>query len=244
MRHLFLILGLLFAVIALHAQQERKFIRKGNELYDIKKYEEAEIQYRKSLEKNPSSFEATFNIANALYKKEKYDEAAQQYFALTTKASNKNDLSKLYYNIGNALLQSGKIDDSIEAYKQALRNNPADLEAKYNLSVALKMKQQGQNQENKEQDQQDKQDKDKQDQQNQQQNEQQKQDQKQDQQQQQQDQQEQDKKEGQQGKKEQMISREEAERILQALENDEKQIQEMVKKKMQQPQQSKTMKDW
>jgi len=191
-----LILGfLLVAVNTVFAQSERKFIREGNTSFENKKYSDAEVAYKKSLGKNQESYEGNFNLGDAYYKQGKYDEAAKQFDMLKLQKKDKNSNAAALHNLGNTLLQSQKYPESIEAYKEALKLNPKDEDTRYNLAYAQAMLKQQQQQ------QQQNQDKNKED--------------KKDQQKKNQEQQKQ-----QQQKKE--ISKEDAERILQALNNDEK----------------------
>ena len=223
------------------AQQERKYIREGNDLFDKQDFEKAEVEYRKAADKKADSFEAAFNMADALYKQKKYDEALKQFSALAEKEKDKKRLGEIYHNIGNTLLSMEKTDESIEAYKESLRNNPDSEQTKYNLEFARHQKQQQQQNQDKNQDkqeqnqdQQQNQDKNQQnkdqnqeqnkDQQNQEQNQQQNKDQQQNQDQQNKDgKQDQDKQQQQQGQpqpQEGKISKEDAERLLEALQND------------------------
>jgi len=226
-----LLAGILIVIpVVLNAQGQRKFIRQGNKEYDDKAFKESEIQYRKALEKDLSSYEGNFNLGDALYKQEKYEDASRRFVDLTGKETDSKDLARIYHNLGNSLLQSGRLEESIDAYKNALRNNPDDFETKHNLAWAMNMlqqqqqqQQQDQNQDNKDQNQ----DQDQQDQQNQDQA-----NQEQDQQQQPQDQQR------------DKISREDAERILEALQQDEKQLQEKLKKQMARTQRVAVLKEW
>lgn len=250
------------------AQQERKFIREGNELFEKQDFEKAEVEYRKAADKKANSFEAAFNMADALYKQKKYDEALEQFSALAKQETDKERLGEIYHNIGNTLLAMEKTDESIEAYKNSLRNRPASEQTKYNLEFARHKQQQdqqnqdqnkdqnkGQNKDrtriikdqNKDQnqDQQDQnkdqqdQNKDRQDQNKDQQNKDQ-----QDQNKDQQNKDRQDQNKDQQNKNDQnkdqqqqqpqqqqgKISKEDAERLLEALQNDEKNVQEKVQK--------------
>jgi len=211
---------LIILTTSLFSQEERKHIRSGNKDYIKNNYEDSEISYRKAVEKQSDStgaYKAAFNLSDALYKQEKYPEAINQLNYLKTQQKNKTDLAKVYHNLGNAYLTSGELDKSIDAYKNALRNNPKDNETRYNLAFAQKMKQQQQQQQQQQDQNQDNQDK-KEEQQEQKQEEQDKeQDQEQDQEQQQQEQ-------------KQEMSKEEAERMLQAIENDEKDLQKELKK--------------
>lgn len=233
--YILLILFLSLGNIIFAQKNERDFLRSGNKLYNDSMFIKAEVDYRKALDINPKSTEAIYNLGNTLSQQQKFKEAIEQYDAAARIEKNKNKLAQIYHNMG-VLLQTGKqYAQSIEAYKQALRNNPKDDETRYNLALAQKMlKEQQQNQQN----QQNQQKEDKQ--------EQQKQDQQQDQQQnkedQQQNQQEQPPKPEQQ--KDNEMSKENAEQLLNAVMQDEKEVQDKVKKQMQQVQSGKLDKDW
>ncbi len=240
------------------AQTERKFIREGNDFFEKQDFEKAEVEYRKASDKRAESFEAAFNMADALYKQKKYEEALSQFTALAKKETDKERLGEIYHNIGNTLLAMQKTDESIEAYKESLRNRPASEPTKYNLEFARQKQQQEQNKDqqnqdknqDKNQDQDQNQDKENQDKENQNQDKDQGKDQdKKDQQEQNKDQQNQDKKDqqGQQQEQPSKISKEDAERLLEALQNDEKKVQEKVQKQKVQEQKAKKMKiekDW
>ena len=218
-----------------YSQAERKFVRRGNRQYEDKKYQEAEIQYRKALEKSPGSVAADYNLGNSLYKQKQFDAAAQRYKELSGKQKDGQTLNSDYYNLGNALYKSGKYQECIDAYKNALRKMPGDMDAKHNLQLAMKkldMQKQQKNQEN----QQNKQDK-KQD------------DKKDDKQQQNQDNKNQqpDEKKDQQQAKQNMngqISSQDAERILQALENEEKNVLRKVQEQQKQVKKVPVEKNW
>jgi Ca-activated chloride channel family protein len=199
---------LVIAVSPVIAQTDKTLIREGNKSYNNKKYSDAEVSYKKSLGKNQKSYEGNFNLGDAYYKQGKYDEAAKQFELLKSQKKDKKTEAAAMHNLGNTLLQNKKYEESIEAYKQSLKINPADEDTRYNLAYAQAMLKQQQQQQQQQQQNQDKNNKDKKDQQKQQQ-------QKQEQQKQEQAQQKQ-----QEQKKE--ISKEDAERILQALNNDEK----------------------
>ena len=218
-----------------HAQ--RKEIVEGNTEYAGGRYRNAEAAYKKSVEKAPQQFIGSYNLGNALYRQNKFDEASQQYLNASAN-NNVNELqSKSMFNMGNSLLKSEKYSESIEAYKKALRLNPKDEDARYNLSYAQKklqqqQQQQDQNKDNK--DNKDKKDQQKKDQQqdkkDQQKKDQEKQDQQKD------DQAKQDQKKEEQKKqepKQPKLSKEEAERMLKALKNDEKDLQKEKAKKYQ-----------
>lgn len=269
-----LILLMLACALSVSAQQERKFIREGNGLFNGQDFEKAEVEYRKAIDKKALSFEGGFNLGDALYKQKKYEEALQQFSSMAKEEKDKERLGELYHNIGNTLLAMEKTEESIEAYKESLRNRPGSAETKYNLEYARNKQQQQQdqdkdNQDNKDnQDQKDQQNKDNQDQnkdQNQDQKDQDQKDQNKDQQdkdQQNKDQQDQNKDQNQDNKDNQdkqdqqqqqpqeqqgKISKEDAARLLEALQNDEKNVQEKVQKQKAQEQKAKKMKiekDW
>ena len=232
---------------------EGDHIRKGNKFYADSLYEKAEIEYRKALELNPESVDAMYNLGNALFyqipqSQEKGQEAMKQYTTAAKLETDKSRLAQIYHNLGTLMYMAQQYPQSVEAYKESMRNNPYDNETRYNLAKAIHMlKQQQQNQENKEQnqEQQQQQKQEQQQQQEEQQNKEQEQQQNQQQDNQQQEQQEeQQQQQQQQQQAEEQISKENAEQILNALMQDEKEIQEKQKKMMQQ-QRGKTLeKDW
>lgn len=150
-----LIFSILSLSIAAQAQDERKYIRKGTSQYGDENYLESEIEYRKALDKEKASFEAQFNLGDALFKQEKYDEALEQFQSLSAKEKDKYRLSQIFHNIGNTHFVKQEFEKSIDAYKKALRNNPMDDATRYNLIAAQKMLQQQQNQDQKDQQDQD-----------------------------------------------------------------------------------------
>ncbi len=195
---------------------------------DTVKFANAETEYRKALNKRPTDLKWNYNLADALYKQLRFDEAEGKFNELGEKMETPIEKSRAFHNMGNSQLMQQKIDESIESYKKALRQNPSDLDTKYNLAYAQMLKQQ-QQQQQQNQDQNKDQDKDQnQDQQQNNQNQDQNQDQ-QDQQNKQNQQQNQDQ-DQQQQQQQYKISKENAEQLLQALQNDEKDIQDKVKK--------------
>ena len=238
-----LIIGMFLLPALIYGQAERKFIRQGNKQYQEEVYDESEILYRKALEKEDQSYSGEFNLGDALYKQEKYEDAARSFDKLAENQTDPVKLGELYHNLGNSMLKANQLEAAIEAYKQSLRNNPGDDETRHNLAYAQQMQQQQQQQQNQDQDQdQDQQDQN-QDQQDQQQQDQQdqNQDQQDQQQQDQQDQQQQDQRDQQQ---QPQISREDAERMLQALQQNEQELQEKLKKEKAQARKVRVLKDW
>lgn len=205
--------------VALNAQTDKKFIRKGNREYDKNKYSESEISYRKAVDNNKQSPDALFNIGDALYKQDKFEEAGNQFIENANQNVDMDKKSAGLYNLGNSLLKANKLPESIEAYKNSLKLRPDNVEAKYNLAYAQDLLKEQQEQ----QKQQQQQDKNNQDKNNKDKNKDQNKDKSDD-----KDQSDQDKKQEQEPE-DQAISREDAERLLNSLANDEKDVQEKVK---------------
>lgn len=133
------------------AQMGNDDIRTGNKLYKNEKYVEAEIEYRKALQKNNRSFEANYNLGNALFRQGKYPEAFEQYKkSAPLSTESKQKLASNFHNMGNTFMTGQQYKEAIEAYKQALINNPKDNETRYNLAYAQAMlqKQQNRNEQN------------------------------------------------------------------------------------------------
>lgn len=228
--NLILLLFILAIPIMGMAQNEKSLVRKGNRDYKKGDFSEAELQYRKSIEKNNKTQEGKFNLGDALYKQGKYDEAAGTFQNLSNEKTDKDLKAKSFYNQGNALLKAEKYQESANAYKESLKINPKDEDARYNYVYALsKLRQQQQQQQDKNnkdnknnkdknKDQQKNQDKkdDKKNDKNQQQN---------------QNQQQKDQKDQKEQAQQPKISKEDAERMLQAVNNDEKELQKKMAKK-------------
>ena len=209
------------------AQTVRSQISDGNRAYNKGKYTDAEVDYKKALEKNPKSKEAQFNLGNAYYKQQRFDESMREYGNSGVSMKSPKERAATFYNAGNSLYKSNKFQEAINAYKQSLRLNPNDEDTRYNLQMArakLAQQQQQQKQQNKDQ----KQDQNK-DQQKQNQQQDQQQNQKQNQQQQKQEEAKQDQTR-QQIQKNQM-PKQEADRILDAMRNNEKEVQKNLRKR-------------
>ena len=230
----FYILSMLLLASTAHGlaqdKTDRDYLRSGNKLYNDSLFIKAEVDYRKALELNPKSTDAMFNLANALLMQQKAQEAMEQYESVSKIEKDKQKLAQIYHNMG-VILQSGKqYPQCIEAYKESLRNNPKDDETRYNLALAQKLlKDQQQDQQNQDQQQQ-------------------QQEQKEDKQDQNKDQQEQDQKDQQQNQQQQQqnkneMSKENAQQLLNAVMQDEKDVQDKIKKQIQ-IQGKKLDKDW
>ena len=225
---------LLGGIVSVHAQQktDRDYLRSGNKLYNDSLFIKAEVDYRKALDINPKSTDAMFNLGNALLMQQKVKEAMEQYESVSKVEKDKSKLAEIYHNMGVILQSAKQYPQCIEAYKESLRNNPKDDETRYNLALAQKLlKDQQQNQQNQDQQQQQQQDQKKQQQQEK-----------------NQDQQEQDQKDQQQQQQQQQqnkneMSKENAQQLLNAVMQDEKNVQDKVKKQIQ-IQGKKLDKDW
>lgn len=246
-------LAILLGTLCLQAQPAHRYLRQGNEAYGEQEFKDAEEYYRKSLAER-STAKGSYNLGNAIYQQGRYKESIRRFEHAAETSTNDEAKASAFHNLGNAYLQEGQPEQAVEAYKNSLRLRPGDQSTKYNLAMAqrLLLKQQQQQQ-----------------QQNQQQQEQQK-DQQQQQQQsgqsqgQQDQQQQQQKQQGQQGQQEQeqqqqnaspekqqsgqpqnegrALSQEEAQRLLDIIEEEELRVMEKMKKEGQPA--SRSGKDW
>ena len=129
--------GSLFFYFGSHAQQVDQTILKGNNLYKQKQYEPAAKAYDEALAKDPANRTARFNKANTTYRLSKPDEAVKEFSDLAFKDRAPEEKSGAYYNEGVVLSNQKKLEESIEAYKNSLRQNPNDKDARENLQKAL-----------------------------------------------------------------------------------------------------------
>lgn len=225
------VVAVLFLLVATgaQAQGDRLLVRQGNKQFRAGNYAEAEVSYRKAVEKNPRNAQAHYNLGNALLGQRKDSAAVVQFENAAKQETNAMRKAQSYHNIGVICQGQKQYAQAIEAYKEALRNNPTDDETRYNLELCKRQQQQQQNQQNQQnkdnKDNKDKKDqKDKQDQQKQQDKKEQKQD--------------------QQQQQKQQMSRENAEQMLNAAIQEEKQTQERMKKAQQQPNRRRLEKNW
>jgi tetratricopeptide (TPR) repeat protein len=220
---------LIINIIPASAQKERKLLRNGNRNYARDVFDESELSYRKALDIDPAYFDAEFNLGDVLYRQEKYEEATNKFNKLSLSELEKDKRAESFFNLGNSQLKAEKLEESIEAYKNSLRIDPNNLEAKHNLAYVQDLFQEQQQQQQQQDNQDQNQDKDKDQQQNNEENN-------------SQDQQEENEQEQEQN--EQQMSREDAERLLQALAADENEVQEKVKKAKAARQKVRTLKEW
>lgn len=206
-KYIVLLLLMLTATNLMAQKAERNYLRRGNRFYKDSTYVDAEINYRKALDANPNSTMAMYNLGNALIYQNKPQEALEQYAAVANIEKDKENLAKDLHNVGVIWHTQKDYQKAIAAYKEALRKNPHDDETRYNLALAMKMLKDGQQQN-----------------QNQEQNQQEQQEQQQNEQQQQQQNQEQN--------DENQMSKENAEQLLRSVMQDEKNVQDKVKKQV------------
>lgn len=151
---LVVLLSMVSASVCAQQTQALQLIKKGNEQYRKNEMNKAVADYKKALDADPANETALFNLANAYFRQHRQVDAAQTYLSIIKKSSNKQLLSKAYYNQGVILSKQNNLEQSINAYKNALRLNPDDKEARENLQKALlelKKKKQPEKKENKKQ---------------------------------------------------------------------------------------------
>lgn len=209
-----IVMCVLLSGVSLFAQEDKKDVRRGNKDYRKSNFKEAEIDYRKALLKDSTSFAATYDLANALYSQKDYEGAANTLEKLSNSAPESQYADRYYFNKGNVSLQKKDYQTAVDDFKQALLRDPGDLQAKESYIYAKKMLENqengGEGESNKDQQNQDQQNQD-----------------------QQQNQQpsdgQQDKQEG-EGQAQQQISVQQAQQILKAIQAKEKETQEKVEK--------------
>ena len=211
-----LFIALMASVSAFSQKTARDYLRSGNRLYRDSLFVKAEVEYRKAIDLEPTLPDAKYNLGNALLMQQKAQEAMEQFQDAARLEKDKEKLAKIYHNMGVILQASQQYPQCIEAYKESLRNNPHDDETRYNLALAQKMLKDQQGGGGQSQQDQQEQEQDKQDQQQQQQ---------------------------QQQQQENQMSKQNAEQMLNAVMQDEKDVKEKVQKAMQM-QGRKLDKDW
>lgn len=160
------ILFALFAAVDSAAQQmpERSLVRQGNRAYNQGSYERAIDRFEKALEASPDSYEAAYNLGNALYKAERFDSAELTIRKIAADTLRpRTEQAEAFYNLGNAQFRQKKYKEALESYKQSLRLNPSDMEAKYNYAYTKRLLDRDKSQQQNQQNQQDQQNQDQQD---------------------------------------------------------------------------------
>lgn len=251
MKRCIYIIGWLCIPLVGNAQIQKIDLNKGNQAYRDSAFDASLERYERALAEDENLVEARYNRANALLRKSAkmaeeaakmdndtlreyqlqsaktlMDEAAEEYERISQMSDNEDDRNKALFNQGNARLMGGEIDKSIEAYKNALRIDPEDEQARYNLAYAQRLKQEQEQQQQQQQQDQQEQEEQEQEQQDNPQNE------------------PQDNQEQQQEQQPDQMSKEDAEKLLEAMMQREKELQEEVNKRRHRAQIMKVEKDW
>ena len=243
----------LVTMVVAWGQNERKVIRQGLRAYKAGEFSEAEVQFRKAGDINQESFEAEFNTGTALYGQEKYEETVKQYESLAKQSQgavedDPESLAHIWHNMGNSLLEAQQYGPSIEAFKNSLRLKPDDYDTKYNLAYAKQKLKEQQNQDQGGENDQQQGEKDEQEQNQDDQlkslGEQNQDDRLKNEEEQKQDQEQQEQEDQQQQPQSREISKEDAERMLNAIQQQEKDVKAKVDKKKAAAAKVKTEKDW
>ena len=228
-----ILLALCLSSLSVNAQNDRSLIRHGNKEFRAGNYANAEVDYRKALEKNPKNSQALFNLGNTLFAQRKDSAAIQNYENATNIETNPKRKAMAYHNIGVVCQNHKMYGEAIEAYKNALRLNPHDDQTRYNLELCKrqKQKQDQQNKENQKQQNKDDKNKDK--------NKDKKENQKKD-----KDQQQQKEKDKDQPQNKPKMSKENAEQLLNAAMQQEKATQQKMKEAQRQQGRRRLEKNW
>lgn len=153
MRSILLLLALALTAVDAAAQQhpERRQVRKGNRAFEKGNYQDAAGRYMRALGADPASFEARYDLGNAFHRQELYEQAAQaQQQAAADSLAAPADRAEAFYNLGNTQFRQQKYAEALESYKNSLRLNPDDRQAKFNYAYVKKLLDEQQNQDNQE----------------------------------------------------------------------------------------------
>jgi tetratricopeptide (TPR) repeat protein len=119
------------------SQTQNSFIRKGNQLYKKGEYDKSLSEYERAIKLDPANPLANYNFGNALFRKEKWEDAEKNFETVITNSKDDGIREQAFYNKGVSLTKQKKLEESIEAYKNALRLNSSDEDARVNLQKAL-----------------------------------------------------------------------------------------------------------
>jgi tetratricopeptide (TPR) repeat protein len=250
MKNRIIYLLLLLLTFATNAQEKDKVLPEANEEYTAKNFVDAEANYRISHSKFPNRTVASYNLGNAIYKQNQFSESKFAYANALKNLKTRPQKHKAFHNLGNVFMKEKDYTQAVEAYKNALRNDPADEETRYNYALAKKMLKDNPPPKDDKKKDKDKKDKDKKDQDKKDQD-------KKDQEKKDQDKKDQDKKDGDKNKKDENpkddgqpkpkpggIPKQRMENLLDAVNNEEKKIQDKVNKNKVKGVPVKTEKDW
>lgn len=119
-------------------RQSNDFIAEAQDALAENDFAKAEASYRKAISKDPSNINAKYNMGNLYYGKEKSVNAEHRLKEAAEIAATKEEKHRIYHNLGNSYMQQKKYQEAVDAYKDALRNDPTDEETRYNLALAKK----------------------------------------------------------------------------------------------------------
>ncbi|MFV0572987.1 MAG: tetratricopeptide repeat protein [Xanthomarina gelatinilytica] len=119
-------------------KKANNFVYEGNEKAVNNDFVSAEMAYRKALSQQATSVAGAYNLGTSYYQEGSYNEALYRLQQATKNATSKEEKHKAFHNIGNILMKENKCQEAVDAYKNALRNNPSDNETRYNLALAKK----------------------------------------------------------------------------------------------------------
>ncbi len=140
MRKILYIVLLLNSVL-LFGQEKDKNLYNGNQSFKEKKYADAEADFRVTeSKKSPKKATAGYNLGNSVYRQNQQGEAQIKYIQALEHAKTKEEKHRIYHNLGNTFMLEKKYEAAVEAYKNALRNNPYDEETRYNYALAKRKK--------------------------------------------------------------------------------------------------------
>ena len=228
LKYIFLCMMLVVGGLNMMAQSDRNLIRSGNRLFREQNYAKAEVEYRKAISKNPNNAQAVYNLGNALMLQQKDSAAIVQFTKAGKMETAPIRRAKSYHNIGTICQKTRLYAEAIEAYKEALRDNPNDDQTRYNLALCKRLlknqpQQNKQNKNNKDKNKDNKKDENKDKNKN----------------------KDKDKdKQNQQKQPKEQMSKDNAEQLLNAAMQEEKATQQRLKKAMQQPRNRRLQKNW
>jgi tetratricopeptide (TPR) repeat protein len=130
---------ILLISFVLQAQEKDKFLPQGNEKFADKNYADAEAEYRLSQAKFKKKSIASYNLGTAIYRQNQTAEAKYQFVKAIKDAKTKAEKHQAFHNLGNSFMKEKNYSNAVEAYKNALRNDPTDEETRYNFALAKKM---------------------------------------------------------------------------------------------------------
>ena len=130
---------LILISFAIQAQEKDNYLPKGNESFATKNYADAEANYRISQSKFKKKSISSYNLGTTIYKQNQPLESKYQFEKAIKQAKTKSEKHEAFHNLGNTMMKEKDYSNAVEAYKNALRNNPSDEETRYNYALAKKM---------------------------------------------------------------------------------------------------------